>query len=376
MIFILLFGAKWCKKGEWNEEATSLSQFKYIQGYMAICILLHHVGQETCAAWQNYPLIPGLEFFVDIGYFFVAVFMFCSGYGLFVSYKKKPDYFKGFFGKRVAPVLFALFTSSWLFLIARIIMGDKMNPYKLAMYISTVGMSNPYCWFAVAMPLFYLIFYICFKHIKSDGGKIAGVAVGVFLYSLVCAIAGHNGMWFGGEWWYNCVHMFWIGMIFARHEDKIIARLKKAYIVRVIVAIPATVGLFYLSQWVTAVVSYYGEYNPYLSYTMVVVNRLICCLAQAIACGFFVFTVFLIVMKVKVGNRFLGFMGTITLEFYLIHGLFLELFSFRFCDYLPSIVRIKNVALLIIVVFALSVPAALLLQKLHKLLQRPLLKNK
>ena len=80
-------------------------------------------------------------------------------------------------------------------------------------------------------------------------------------------------------------------------------------------------------------------------------------------------------MKLKIGNRFLEFMGTITLEFYLIHGLFLELFAYRFCDIVPSITRIENVAVLIIVVFALSVPAAVGLKKLHGWLQKLLTKR-
>ena len=69
------------------------------------------------------------------------------------------------------------------------------------------------------------------------------------------------------------------------------------------------------------------------------------------------------------------FMGTITLEFYLIHGLFLEFFLYRFCDIVPSITRITNVALLIVVVFVLSVPSALGLKKLHGWIQKKLTRS-
>ena len=70
-------------------------------------------------------------------------------------------------------------------------------------------------------------------------------------------------------------------------------------------------------------------------------------------------------MKVRFGNRFLAFMGGMTLEFYLIHGLFLELFSYNFAGVAPSIYRITNVPLLLLVVFLPSLLAATSLKKFH-----------
>jgi peptidoglycan/LPS O-acetylase OafA/YrhL len=73
-------------------------------------------------------------------------------------------------------------------------------------------------------------------------------------------------------------------------------------------------------------------------------------------------------MKVKIGNKFLAFMGTITLEFYLIHGLFVELFGWQFDGGVPSPHHIKYVIVYVLVVYALGVPSAILLKKLHGLI--------
>ena len=110
-----------------------------------------------------------------------------------------------------------------------------------------------------------------------------------------------------------------------------------------------TYVFFKLSLTAKNVYSYYGEYDPRLSHLMVVRNRWICLAAEMLASAGFAFCALLLNMKLKIGNRVLEFMGTITLEFYLIHGLFLEFFSYQFCDVVPSITRIKNVALLIVV---------------------------
>ncbi|MBO4679911.1 MAG: hypothetical protein J5626_09585, partial [Lachnospiraceae bacterium] len=51
MLAALLWGSKRFKKGEWNDEAFSLRQMKAIQGFVALCIMLHHCGQKTSASW-------------------------------------------------------------------------------------------------------------------------------------------------------------------------------------------------------------------------------------------------------------------------------------------------------------------------------------
>lgn len=364
MLVILLVGAKWNRKGSWNEEFMNLGQTKYLQGFLALCIMLHHIGQETCASWQNYPLLPGLELFVPVGYLFVSVFFMCSGFGLYKSYKSKADYFNGFFRKRVLPLVLAFFISNWIFFIARIIMKEPIDGWKIFCYLSGWGLPNLYAWFVLVMPLFYVFFYICFRFIKAEKLKIWGVIVCTFIYTFVGTWIDHNDYWMRGEWWYNCVHLFWLGILFAKYEEKLTEKIKKHYWIYLIVSIIGAVVFFYVSELFTGIFSYYGEYNPMLSHWTVVGHRWMCLIMQMLACVFFVSAIVVANLKLKIGNKFLGFMGGITLEFYLIHGLFLELFSFQFCEIVPSIMRIENVALLIVVVFILSIPSSLLLKKL------------
>lgn len=367
MVVILLFGGKLCKKGEWNEAFMSLEQVKYIQGFLAICIMLHHIAQETCASWQPYELRPGLEFFVELGYFFVAMFLFCSGYGLYKSYITKENYLHGFITKRIIPLIIIFFSSGWIFLIARILMHEKINGRELFFYIIGWSMPNQYAWFVIAMPLFYLIFYLSFRFIKTDYMRISGVIIGIFAYTFLGTCIDHNDYWMRGEWWYNCVHLFWVGILFAKYDIKIISSLKKRYIAWVIAAVVGVIFFFFLSEFAKGVVSYYGEYNRSLSHTQVVVNRWICLFTQMIASFMFVLVVLLFSLKYRLGNKLLGFMGKITLEFYLIHGLVLELFAREFCDIVKPLYMIQNVAFLEITVFTLGIIAALGLKKLDSI---------
>ena len=82
----------------------------------------------------------------------------------------------------------------------------------------------------------------------------------------------------------------------------------------------------------------------------------------------FVVLVLLASLKIKFENKVLTFSGSITLELYLIHGLFVELFCYSFTGKGPGLYYIKDVALYVLVVLVLSVPSAWILKKFHDLI--------
>ena len=93
LLAVLFVGCKVAKKKEWNEEALSLNQMKAWQGFAALMIMFHHIGQKWSASWIDKKYyVPGLEFFVPIGYVLVSFFIFSSGYGLYKSVHTKKDY--------------------------------------------------------------------------------------------------------------------------------------------------------------------------------------------------------------------------------------------------------------------------------------------
>lgn len=366
LLVILFWGAKVCKRKTWNEEFMSLSQTKYIQGFCAICVMLHHAGQKTCAPWhaEKY-IVHGLDLFVPIGYLFVSVFLFCSGYGLYKSYRQKENYLKGFIKRRILPLVLAYYSTGLIFFVVRLLMGEKMDGAQIFYYLSGAQLCNPNAWFVIALPIFYLGFFLAFKFIKKDGLALFATILVVFLYTLIGTIVDHNNWWMRGEWWYNSVHLFSIGLLFARFEKPLTAHVKKFYPLYLILAIVGLIIWYPVSEAAQGIFSYYGEnWNA----PDKVFRRWVCLLTQmGVSCSF-VFLVFLMNMKIHIGNRVLQFMGALSLEFYLIHGLFVELFGYDFLEIRPSIYYIRNVALYLLVVIVLSVPAAILLQKVHNLI--------
>lgn len=368
LVIILFWGAKFYKHKTWNDGFMSLSQTKALQGFFAICIMLHHAAQKTCAPWLHpMYIVHGLDVFVPIGYFFVGIFLFCSGYGLYKSYKAKQNYLDGFLKRRILPVILSFYSTGLIFLIVRLLMGEKMDVPQLIFYITGLQLSNPNTWFVIALPIFYLGFYLAFRYIRNEKVALFVTCMVVFVYTLIGTMVDHNDWWMRGEWWYNSVHFFSIGLLFARHEDAIISKIKKRYVLYVVLAFVSIFVFYKLSVDALAIFSYYGE-NFNADYK--VLRRWVCLLSQMVASCAFVFFVFMLGLKIQIGNKVLNFMGTITLEFYLIHGLFVELFGYSFIDLAPSLYYIRNVALFVVVIVVLSIPSAVLLQKFHNRVMR------
>ena len=368
MIALFLWGAKKSPKGEFNDEVMSLKQTKAFQGYIALCIMLHHLGQKTCASWLKPKyIVPGLEFFVPIGYFFVGVFLFCSGYGLYKSHVTKPDYpGKGFVRHRIVPIIVIYYITIFIYLLVRLfVVHEKMtDKLQILWYATGLQLANPYGWYVCVVPFFYLCFYFAYRYCKKDSTALIIVAVFTFLYTLLGTFIDHNDWWMRGEWWYNCIHLFLIGLIFGTYEEKITAHLKRHYKLYLILSFVLIFVFYILSEITQGIFTYYGET---FGAPDTVLRRWKCLIPQILASTSFVVFMFMLQMKLKIGNRFLHFMGTMTLEFYLIHGIFIELFCYTFDDGdAKPLYYIRSNVLLTLIVFALAIPSALALKQISK----------
>lgn len=340
LLILLLFGCKPFGKEKWNEGFLSREQTKNILGFFAVCIIFHHVSQKTCAPWlpEKYTQ-SGLEPFVGAGYLFVAFFMFCSGFGLTKSAAAKKDYFSGFFSRRILPLLIPFVLTSAAFFLLR-------DGWSFP--------THPYAWYVYAIIVMYLGFYLCFGKLKKH--SLAAFAVFVLLYCLVLHLLIFD------DYWINTVPCILLGAVFARFEQKITSAFKKAYIPLLCLTAALTALLFLAGNNADGVYHLFGER---ISYRNIKELQLLC----EILCGgiFCVFTV-LASMKLKIGSKALSFLGTMTLEIYLVHGIFVELFGYCFIN--GSSRRyfyISNIFLYTLAVIAVSIPAAFLLKKAGEL---------
>ncbi|WDF68346.1 acyltransferase family protein [Sphingobacterium oryzagri] len=193
------------KKRHTRFDTTASSSLK---GILSILIILSHINFHadlpiflTITAWGGTK---------------VALFFFISGYGLMASYLQKgASYLDGFLFKRLWKVVKPLFIVTISFLLLYYLdtgtfKGDLLNE------LITKGMTPlPYSWFAYAIIVFYLFFFLAFKSGSNDMLKIFITFGLTLLVTLVMKEVGYDRAW----WVSNLA--FPLGLFF-RYKEKVI----------------------------------------------------------------------------------------------------------------------------------------------------------
>ena len=320
LLLLLLVGVKISKRKEWQDNPFSLETSKAVQGFAAICIILHHLSQELA---EKAGVLGDFE---DLGVLFVGIFFFFSGYGLYTSLKTKENYLKGFLKKRLVTVLVPFFTCNSLFVASICVEGAKLAPIDVAILMSGWYLLNSHMWYIIEIAILYLLFFAIYRLIKNRTAATVVMALAVAGMMTGSLLLNHGedyscSRWFMGEWWYNASFLFVVGIIFSKHAEGLRKFARKAYWVLIPVLVALVAVLRIQTGYMLEMYSYWseipGEYNGYL-------DKVRCLGFQLPWIFVFVCLVLLIMMKVRFGNPVLKFLGSISLELYLIHAMFLH----------------------------------------------------
>lgn len=277
---------------EYSTDALSPQRCNSIKGLAAIFVVLHHISQRLSD-------VKFLEPFRYVGYLAVALFFFYSGYGMIKSFESKPNYLKDFWSKRIPKVVLPFIFANILFLIIYSIVNKTIySPKDTLYFILGIELIDGFKWYVIAIITFYIGFYFTFKYLKGNK-SIIGMFLVITWYCYRCYTLGR------GEWWYNSVYCFLIGILFGRYSETIIDFIKKRYL---------TVSLI-----LSVLFSIYHE-NVIFNGGIVTTN---------LAAIFFVLLCVFVCMKFSIGNEITMFLGSISYEIYLVHRIFLDVFLNR-----------------------------------------------
>ena len=320
LALVLFLGSSLSKKHEWQEEPLSLDKAKAVQGFAAVAIILHHLAQELAGN------AGAIGFFNELGVLFVGIFFFFSGYGLYTSLNTKENYLKGFLKKRFVTILIPFYLCIIVFTVAAAICGTQFNPIQLLCVLSGWSLINANMWYIVEIVILYIAFYVIYKLIKNR--TAATVVMTIFVAAMITGsfLLAHGAdmscsFWFQGEWWYNSTLLFVIGIIFSKHSDLIRRIARKGYAI----LLPVSAILVAVFAWLTNyALSHYSYWSEIPGGDPAYMDKLRCLSVQLPFVIFFVCFVLLVMMKVRFGNPVLKFLGSISLELYLIHNLILN----------------------------------------------------
>lgn len=321
---LLLVGVKYAGIKKFNDDYLSLDASKAIQGFAAIVIIFHHISQRVS---QDGSIQTPINFFVNIGAYCVAIFFFCSGYGLIKSKDKKEGYMKSFLWKRLVVLLLPFFVINGFYvLVAQIFMKANFSPFTIFSYVVGLKLVTGDGWYVITSLIMYIAFFLFFRFINKKFEWIAfvGMFLMVPLYVVLCLSKGHGdgSNLFQGEWFYNTVLLMPIGMVWARLENKLVPLIKKVYWILLPVFGALT---FFTYKWSMEVLSNPGYWSEYMHpgdprYG----DKLLCYGAQSLAFICFILFLVLLLMKVRINNKVLAFLGGLTLEIYLSQRFFIS----------------------------------------------------
>lgn len=357
LIGALIMGTERLPRGAWNDRPLSLAQAKALQGLLALCIVFHHCAQKVFfdRVRTGYSFC-GLELMALIGFAFVGYFFFCSGYGLYQSCQNKPDYLDGFLRRRALPLILIYYACNTAYLVGRLAMGETFGALRLVWLLFGLELANPNAWFVVMLPLMYLLFYVSKRGCSDEALVTRRLFLGTGAIVLVgmAATMAHVGVArygvFLGKWWYNTAILFPMGYLFGQKEAESWARMRENYLRQVACAAALFFGCFLLALL-------FGMVFPFAPLALVL---------ESLSAIGFTWGLLLFSLRRRATGGFLSFYGGLTLELYLMHGFFVNLFYQPFYDKGTGILTISSLPIYILLVLACGTVLALLFKQVTK----------
>lgn len=312
-----------------------------LKGIMALIIVAGHIRDNLI--WLNDTFLGQL--LTISGYLCVAVFFFFSGYGLMFQYRQRGQtYVDGFPKRRLLDIYAKYLLLIALYATAHILYGS-IPTVPILVHSLLFGGTLVYAgWYLQAVLVLYLFFWLVVKFVPNKPmWHGAGFVLSLFAYCGLCWALGCSLMW------YQSILGFFLGLIVAYNKETIDAHLAKRH---------TDVWMLLLSLIIC------GAFL--VGSKLAVLGTLITVLSKTMAAPFFVMFAILSLRFIKIQNRVTTWLGKLSFEIYVIHGLFLNLLRKE-----PLYI---NDGVYIVAVFACSMLTAIPLNKLFTLISNGLKK--
>ena len=349
-ILLLIIGMKTADKSAngFFEDYFSPKNTNALKGIFAVAVVIYHLGMVTNGSGSRLLIHCS-------GDFAVKFFFFASGYGLlsqFKSYKLRGEnYAKGFLGRHLPKLLVPLlvltlpytlfFASGESYYGVGVITFDMFKELFLKNGLYVVFNA----WFVFELLALYIIFYICFRFIGDYKKAVRFCVFGTV--ALMCGFYCLNTYLNYNNFWYYSTIAFAIGVLYASYKDKIDGFLKNNYDKVSVVLYPV---LMCVALAFFAIKRCSSDTTGITSAENIILTPL------------FLLALMALLTKVQPGcKRFWSFMGKISYELYLVHGLFYLLYH-------SSFINIENPAFYVFAVMGSSIAAAVIIHYIDKLI--------
>ena len=280
--------------GTYHDSCLSRTSTNQLRGLFSIIVVMNHLYQ-VAGCGILFPI------FTRIGYTSVGFFFFLSGYGLMKRLLTDPQYHKHFLRKRLPSIVLPYTLACivyWLYHCC--IRGTN---YSVFDFVARIAQGNPIVansWYLIAIFSCYLFFWISICLVRERPILVVFInALFCVLYIAVCIKLEY------GPHWYKSIAAYPVGLLWAVWESPVLARIKRSYYLWLSAAVVLFGGAMVLQM-------FYGNMSSPPVAQAILSN---------ITITAFVLCMLLVILKLKIGNRFLTYCGQNSLEIYLYHGI-------------------------------------------------------
>lgn len=338
VLMLLLFSLVVMNYKHINLDYLDTTNTNYLRGFFALFIIFHHISQRISQS-------EIFDNFLFVGEYAVAFFFFLSAYSLVSQYKKQENYMSNFLQKRLTKLFIPYILFSGLYFLFWYFIYDKYHTKEELLSIITDHESIIISgWFLQGIIVMYITFYLSFRFVKSI--KVAA-CLNLLLVVLIISIMMYLEI---GYWEYNSLLAFPFGIFWGIYKEKIDKLMQDKYkILLIIFTILLYVGHNYIDFLMAFEIKDYVYNYGFLANIKNII---------------FVIFFILLALKLDFRNKFFNFLGNISLELYLIHGMFIY--------YLPDILGgdKKDDFVYASLVIILSIISAYILNKIITRIQK------
>lgn len=271
-------------------EATGISKQETValKGMLSLMVFLHHFS-----GWFANP-DPILYFFSHCGSFMVSVFFFLSGYGISKSKTAEKQTFKDLILK-----ILKLFIPFWIIDALCLVMYYSLEvplPTEVNLKIILLSIINvaeivSFSWFLSTITVIYILYFLT--------KKIEKINHILLLFAVLIILS-----FFVPELWLT-YFAFPIGLLISKEElfFRFLSKIKYGMIMAGIVVMIL----------LAIMLKYFGETLPD--------NKIAGNVADVLSGTLFAVFIYMLTNKIHIGNKVLSFIGEISYEIYLLHGL-------------------------------------------------------
>lgn len=278
LICITVWKLNYIGKEAFFEKPLDLANVVPLKGICAIEIVLGHAAGSA-------PSGELLYINNRIGVWVVGIFFFLSGYGLMKSLHQKKDYLNRFLQLR----LWGIFAPFVIVYILKAALG--FHPNFLTEFISD--------WFVCEIIIIYILWYILYRATSERNAFLimSFLALNLNIFGCIGQI---------GSRWYGSTACFLVGILFEKYEANIYSYIKERYS-KFLIMISA------LFLFLSGVFIFISDKRYMAAVLINITCFLLCCI------------IYMILMKIQIGNKFLIFCGKISWGIYLTHRIMLRI---------------------------------------------------